>query len=462
MSALPMAAANDTSDPLCNVELEGDFLGLLMLDNSHVDRAADILEPADFSEPLFQRLFEAILAQVAQGKPANPATLRPMFLDDPAIAELGGPSYLMHLTQNPAAWFTAGDAAQQIAELATRRRMREGLREAAHECAVMTTPTGDIVTMADAAVAAKGQSDVRQGSAAEALGELIDGLDRPVEGVECQHIPTFDELHGPMEPSQLIILAARPGMGKTAFAISYCLGAAQAGYGVLFVSLEMNQQQLAGRMAADLCFDGAEIPYSAIRDRNLNDFQKRRVVDAHSRMQSVPFSVIDAGSLTPGRLAMLARRHDRRFRARGHKLDLIVVDYLQLMRPDSGTNKPYEAVSEVSRCLKMLAKDMNVPVLALAQLSREVEKRPDRRPQLSDLRDSGQIEQDADSVIFLLREEYYLRQAEPDQMSPKRAEWEAAMQTLGGQIEFILAKRRNGTTGNAFGAFHGAYQAVRS
>src|SRR5690606_19734902 len=125
--------------------------------------------------------------------------------------------------------------------------------------------------------AAKGRSDVRQGSAAEALGELIDGLDRPVEGVVCQHIPTFDELHGPMEPSQLIILAARPGMGKTAFAISYCLGAAQAGYGVLFASVEMNQQQLAGRMAADLCFDGAEIPYSAIRDRKLNDFQKRRV-----------------------------------------------------------------------------------------------------------------------------------------------------------------------------------------
>jgi replicative DNA helicase len=455
------APANDTNDALIDLALESDLLGLLLSDNSHVDRTADLLAAADFSEPLYQRIFETIVHFVSQGRAANPATLRGVFADDPAIVELGGPSFLMSLTANPAAWLTAPDAAKQLADLAQRRRMRDGLQEAARQCCDANIPASEIVTLADNAVSARAQSTIRQATAAQCLGDLVDSFDVEPEGVLCQQIPALDELHGPMEPSQLVILAARPGMGKTALAISYGLGAAQAGHGVLFASLEMNSQQLAGRMAADLCFDGQSIPYAPIRDRKLNDFQRRRVAEAASRAHSLPFSIIDTGSLTPGRLAMLARRHDRRMRAKGHKLELIVVDYLQLLRADSGTNKPYEAVSEVSRCLKALAKDMDVAILALAQLSREVERRPDKRPQLSDLRDSGQIEQDADSVIFLLREEYYLRKAEPDQMHPERIAWEQAMEQAKNRIEFILAKRRNGVEGCAIGSFHGAFQAVR-
>lgn len=453
--------ANDTQDALCDLELEGSLLGLLMLDNSHVDRAADILGAADFSEPLYQRLFEAIVHRVSQGQPANPATLRPQFGDDPAVKDMGGTGFLIRLTENPGAWFTAPDAAKQIAELSRRRSMRDGLTEAARQCGDMTVPAGEIVTLADAAVSARAASSVRQFSAGQVLGDLVDGFDAEPEGVLCHKIPAFDKLHGPLEPSQLAILAARPGMGKTAMALSYSLGAAEAGHGVLFASLEMNGQQLAGRMAADLCFDGQAIPYSCIRDRKLNDFQRRRVADVASKALALPFAVVDTGSLTPGRLAMLARRHDRRFRANGHRLELIVVDYLQLLRADSGATKPYEAVSEVSRCLKALAKDMNVAVMALAQLSRDVERRPDKRPQLSDLRDSGQIEQDADSVIFLLREEYYLRKSEPHEMHQDRPAWQAAMDKARDRIEFILAKRRNGVEGCAIGSFHGANQAVR-
>lgn len=452
MASAPLPA-NDDTDPLSDLGLEESLLGLLMIDNSHVDRAADLLTAADFYDALHGRIFEAIVEAVAQGRPANPATLHGQFV--------GHPGLLIGLSADPSSWFTPADAAKQLAELSARRQIRDGLMEAATECGNLATPTPDIVTMADGVLASKSTSTVRQSSGADCLKELIESLDRPVEGVLCQHIRALDELHGPIEPSQLVILAARPGMGKTALAISYAQGAAQAGHGVLFASLEMNRQQLAGRMAADLCFDGDSVPYAAIRDRKLNDFQRRRVADAYSKMQAVPFSVVDTGSLTPGRLAMIARRQDRRMRARGHKLELIVVDYLQLLRPDSGTNKPYEAVSEISRSLKAIALDMNVGILALAQLSREVEKRPDKRPQLSDLRDSGQIEQDADSVMFLLRQEYYLHVNEPDPMDAKRAEWEAAMESVKGTIEFILAKKRNGTTGTAVGSFHGAYQAVR-
>lgn len=449
MATAPLPA-NDFDDPLANLQLEQTLLGLLLADNAHVDRAADILAPADFSDSEARHIYETILHAVSQGWAANPATLRSL---------VENPGLLIALTANPCIWLTPGDAAKQLAELGARRRMREGLIAAAGACEDMAADNA--VELADAAIAPKAQGNTREASAARCLGEYIDGLDAEHHGVLCQNIPSLDALHGPMEPSQLVILAGRPGMGKTAAALSYSLGAAQSGCGVLFVSLEMNAQQLAGRMFADLCFDGAEIPYAAIRDRQLNDFQRRRLAEVQSRAQTLPLRIIDAGSLTPGRLAMIVRRTARRMQGKGQSLNLIVVDYLQLMRPDSGTNKPYEAVSEVSRSLKALAKDAGVPVLALAQLSREVEKRPDRRPHLADLRDSGQIEQDADSVIFLMREEYYLRLAEPEQTHQDRAKWEHALAQAKGKIEFILAKRRNGTTGSAFGEFHGAYQAVR-
>jgi replicative DNA helicase len=451
MATAPLPA-NDIADPLADLQLEQSLLGLLMADNSHVDRAADILVPADFSDFEAQHIYETILHLTAQGKPANPATMRGL-VDSPGL--------LIALTANPMVWMAPADAAKQLAELGQRRRMREGLIAAAQSCDDLAAPTSEAVTLADAAIAPKASGSIREASLARCLGDYLDGLDREQRGVVCQQIPEFDKLHGPMEPAQLVILAGRPGMGKTATALSYSLGVAQAGHGVLFVSLEMDQDQLSGRMYADLCFDGAEIPYGAIRDRKLNDFQRRRLADVQSKARSLPLRIIDAGSLTPGRLGMIARRTDRRMRAQDTKLGLIVIDYLQLMRPDSGTNKPYEAVSEVSRALKALAKDAAVPVLALAQLSREVERRPDKRPQLSDLRDSGQIEQDADSVMFLMRPEYYLQQAEPDPMHADRAKWQAAMDQARGQIEFILAKRRNGVTGTATGQFHGAYQAVR-
>lgn len=460
MASAPQPA-NDTSDTLANLELEASLLGLLMNDNSHVDRVADRLAGRDFSEPLLQRIFEAIVHTVSQGRAANPVTLRGLFTDDPDLVALGGAGYLMRLTGDAASWLLPADAAKELADLGERRRMRDGLLVAAAACGELATPATEVVTLADAAVAPKAQGNIREASLARCLGDYIDALDHDQHGVLCQNIPSLDELHGPLEPSQLVILAARPGMGKTACALSYTLGAAQAGHGVLFASLEMNASQLAGRMFADLCFDGAEVPYSAIRDRKLNDFQRRRLAEVESRAKALPLRVVDAGSLTPGRLSMIARRTDRRMQAKGHKLDLIVVDYLQLMRPDSGTNKPYEAVSEVSRALKGLAKDMGVPILALAQLSREVERRPDKRPILADLRDSGQIEQDADSVIFLLREEYYLKLAEPDPVDADYAKWQAAMDRVRGRIEFILAKRRNGMTGSALATFNGAYQAVR-
>jgi len=224
----------------------------------------------------------------------------------------------------------------------------------------------------------------------------------------------------------------------------------------------MSGTELSARMLSDLSFDGHRgVLYSNIRDGDLTDNQKREVWKARNMLADMPLRVIDAGKLTTSRLSMLVMRTKRRMEAAGQTLDLVIVDYLQLLSPDYQTRGMYEKVSEISMALKAIAKTHGVTVMALAQLSREVEKRPDKVPQLADLRDSGQIEQDADGVVFLVRQAYYMKQDEPDKADPAHAGWQANYDRARNQIEFIVAKRRNGETGKAEGQFFGQFQAVR-
>ena len=445
-----------------NIEAEAALLGAMFFENNLIDLAADRLTVDDFNVPVHGRIFAAIVQEASLGRRVNPVTIKGYFAEDDGLKALGGNGYLARLHSNQEGLLAFRELCDHVADLAQRRRMQAGLSVAAEACADVTIPHQEIIAHADAAMSEGGKDAIHQPTGGECFDELIAGFDDRMQGVICQNIPSLDELLGPMCPKQLVIGAARPGMGKTALALSYALGAAEAGHGVLFVSLEMSSRELAGRMAADLCFDGRNgVPYGAIRDGELNEWQRNRLHDARQHMHKLPFHVVDAGSLTIGRLNMLVRRHARKMAAKGFRLEMVVVDYLQLLSPDGKGKSTYEAVSEVSRGLKAMAKDQSVAVFALAQLSRTVENRPDRRPQLSDLRDSGQIEQDADAVLFLLREEYYLRQAEPEPHDPKRIAWEQELERTKGRIEFILAKRRNGTPGSAWGAFHGGYQAVR-
>lgn len=250
---------------------------------------------------------------------------------------------------------------------------------------------------------------------------------------------------------------------NTAVAVSYSVGAARRGYGTLFVSLEMSREQLGKRQIADVCFDDPDrrVPHNKIRDRDLTHWERERVQLAARSIAALPLVTIDVGALRVGRLKRLVRTWKRRMVARGQKLDLVVVDYLQLLHPDEKKRSAYEAISEISTALKQIAKDEDVHVMALAQLSRSVEARTDKRPMMSDLRDSGQIEQDADTILMLLREEYYLRQAEPNDDFDKHERWEAAMERCRGVIEFIVPKARHGAGGSARGRFYGPYQAVR-
>ncbi len=459
-----MMVAEQFSPTLYNVEAEAAVIGGLMQDNRQIDSAADKLTVDDFTVPAMGAVFAAIVREHSRGMAATPVTLRPYFENDPAFADVGGAGYLAFLTGNTSA-IGLTSVITQVAELAARRRLATGLTDT---LTLAEDPTSSIASLIDAADAAiyeatsKGDP-IHQPTALQCFDELIGSFDEEIEQVTCNQIPSLDAALGGIRPKELVLMAGRPGMGKTAVALSYSVGAARSGYGVLFISLEMSARELTQRMAADMCFQsvGKGVPYSNIRNRELNQWQRQDICRAREIAADMPFQIVDAGSLSIGRLAMIVRRHKRRFAAKGTPLNLVVVDYLQLLQSNNAGRAEYERVSEVSVGMKAIAKDNDVAVLALAQLSRAVEQRDDKRPMLSDLRSSGQLEQDADSIAFLYRHEYYLRQSMPDAGDPKCAEIERAIDACRDRIDFIVPKRRNGEPNTTQGFFFGGYQAVR-
>jgi replicative DNA helicase len=459
-------AESGTWAPLpANVEVEAALLGAMMVGDVGwlIERAADTLTSASFHEPVHGKIFDAIQRQHSLGKPATPMFVKGYFDNDPSLDALGGNSYLARMTASMEGLLAPQEFIRQVADLAGRRKIMTAMHDAYRRCSDMNVDLPEIVSSVDVAIDQRAGDSIVESDLAECMEAFTADLDAETVGVQNHRIEAIDDLVGALEPKSLTILAARPGMGKTAVATNYALGAARSGHGVTFVSLEMSRQQLAGRMVADASFDDADrrIPYSAIQKRSLNPWQRERVNDLAKLVGKLPLNVIDAGTLTIGRLERLVRSQKRQMAARGVKLELVVVDYLQLLHCDDRKRSAYEAISEISTRLKGLAKDHDLAVLALAQLSRTVETRPDKRPILSDLRDSGQIEQDADAVLFLLREEYYVRQTEPKNDPEEHDKWQDKLNRCMGTIDFILAKRRNGTTGTAQGRFYGAYQAVR-
>lgn len=446
-----------------NIEAENVILAAAMQDAAIIDRLADVVAPEDFADPLLARMFRAARDCAFSGRASNGVAINGMFEGDEQYETAGGRKLVATLCATPAALIGAVDLAKQVADCAKRRRIAEGMADAIDMVADQSVSLSDVVEHVDTAMSGvMGQgSGVSTVSGAGAIDAMLAQLDSKDRGVTCTIIPPMDNLLGGARRKQLIILAARPGMGKTAVALSYSIGAAMNGHGVLYISLEMSSAELGARMVSDLCFNGTYgVPFSAIVNQDVNERDYLRLKAARDQAKDLPIEVVDASSLSIHRLDVMVRRQVRRFAAKGEKLDLVVVDYLQLLSADKGKNA-YEAVSQISRALKAIAKEHDVAVLALAQLSREVEKRAGCRPQLSDLRDSGQIEQDADTVMFLLRAEYYLRREQKEPHDPDYGKWEQAMIEHAGKIEFICAKRRNGETGTAKGAFHGAYQAVR-
>lgn len=450
--------------PLANAESEYAVIASMLYDSRRIDRVADILRAEHFSEPFLGRMFGLLVDAHNSGNPLNGLTIRPYLEGDPDYIALKGHEFISGMTSGIALLVDSKATAKQVRELARRRELVDGLRIALELGSDVHQSIETVVDAAEAAVVdASDQTDtIRQVSAAGAMKALMKRAENPKRSIKSKTVTPMDDLLGGMRPTELIIGGGRPGMGKTAAALSFALGAAQNGFGVLFVSLEMGQEELAARMAADLAFDGhSGVPYDDINSDNPSQRALNAMHDAERMLEDIPFHIIAAGGMTLNQLELRIRRFKRRFAAKGHSLDLVVVDYLQLLRTDTRANSAYEAVSEISRRLKGMAQDHDVAVFALAQLSRAVEQRADKRPQLSDFRDSGQIEQDADAVLFLYREEYYLQKKKAPKSDEARAAHEQALSEAASRIDFICAKRRNGRIGDRSGFYFAHYQAVR-
>jgi replicative DNA helicase len=448
-----------------NVEAEAALLGALMIDNRICEDVQIRLKAHHFFEPLHGRIYDAILRLNDKNMIANPVTLRPMFEGDEAMKEVGGPAYLAQLTGSGAAVIGARDFAVQIYDLAllraligVGREMVEGALDTSEDVAPLAQ-----IERAETElyrVAEEGGSEGKVKSFAEASMESIKNIELALQnGGHLSGITTgIDGINakiGGLHRSDLTILAGRPGMGKTSLATNIAFSAAQryardiedgiepsksAGAAVAFFSLEMSADQLATRILAEQ----SNISSENLRTGRISKQEFQQLARASGELSGLPLYIDDTPGLTIAALRTRARRLKRQ-----KNVGMIVVDYLQLLQGSgkgSNDNRVQE-ISEISRGLKQLAKELHVPVLALSQLSRAVEQREDKRPQLSDLRESGSIEQDADIVLFVYRDDYYLQARQPADDHPGFLEWQEEMNRVYGTAELIVAKQRHGSTG---------------
>ena len=448
-----------------NIEAEAALLGALMIDNRLVEDVQLKLKPHHFFEPLHGRIYESILRMTDGNRIANPVTLRPLFEADEAMKEVGGPAYLAQLTGSGAAVIGARDFAAQIYDLALLRALigvGRDLVEGALDTSEEVAPLAQIERAETELykVAEEGGAEGKAKSFGEATKEALEMAERALNS--GGHLSGFttglESLNskiGGLHKSDLIIVAGRPGMGKSALGTNIAFAAAQrfirdaedsiepeksAGAPVALFSLEMSADQLATRILAEQ----SGISSENLRMGRITQQEFRQLARAAAELQSLPLYIDDPPGLTIAALRTRARRLKRQ-----KGIGVVVVDYLQLLQgtgKNSNDNRVQE-ISEISRGLKQLAKELNVPVIGLSQLSRAVEQREDKRPQLSDLRESGSIEQDADIVLFIYREDYYLASKQPGDDHPDFAAWQEEMTRAYGRAEVIVAKQRHGATG---------------
>jgi len=471
-----------------NVEAEAALLGALMIDNRLVEDVQLKLQPHHFFEPLHGRIYEAILRMSDGNRIANPVTLRPLFESDESIKEVGGPAYLAQLTGSGAAVIGARDFAQQIYDLALLRALvgvGRDLVEGALDTSEDVAPLAQIERAETELykVAEEGGAEGRAKSFSDATKEALEMAERALNS--GGHLSGFttglESLNskiGGLHKSDLVIVAGRPGMGKSSLATNIGFACAQrllrdredgvepaksAGTPVALFSLEMSADQLATRILAEQ----SGISSENLRMGRISQQEFRQLARAAAELQSLPLYIDDTPGLTIAALRTRARRLKRQ-----HGLSLVVVDYLQLLR-GTGTSREQnrvQEISEITQGLKALAKELNVPVLALSQLSRAVESREDKRPMLSDLRESGSIEQDADVVMFVYRDDYYQERAEPKQRPDESLErfqerynnWFQRFQESKNKADVIIAKQRNGPIGTVHVQFDPAYGRFRN
>jgi replicative DNA helicase len=457
-----------------NIEAEQQLLGAILTNNDVFDRIAALVRSEHFFEPVHQRIFEIAVARIQKNALASPVTLKGYLEDDPGLKELGGPAYLAKIAGAAISAFATRDYAQMIHDLAVRReliRLGRDITSRAQTIEVESDPKDQIVAAEQELyqLAEQGHSERGFVSFLKAVTEAVHVAnaayqrDGRLAGLSTG-LADLDKKLGGLHRSDLLILAGRPSMGKTALATNIAFSIAKShrrgrlpdgsegsvnGGVVGFFSLEMSAEQLAARILSE----AAEVPSELIRRGEMTEGEFRRFVEAAKALEACPLYIDDTPALPISQLAARARRLKRT-----HGLDVLVVDYLQLVRPATARDSRVNEVSEITQGLKAIAKELDIPVLALSQLSRQVESRDDKRPQLSDLRESGSIEQDADVVMFVFREEYYREREKPaDHELEAMAKWRAVMEQVHGKAEVIIGKQRHGPIGSVELTFEGRF-----
>jgi replicative DNA helicase len=459
----PGAAEAQDDDPMPHsIEAEQQLLGAILTNNDIYDRVASVINSSHFYDPVHARIYEVAAARIAKNNLASPVTLKAFLEDDEGLKELGGPAYLVRLAGAAISAYAAKDYAQMIYDMAIRRELiglGQTISQRATKMDVTEEPKEQIVQAEQALykLSEQGKTDsgfvsfLKAGTEAVNTANAAYQRDGGLAGVSTGLID-LDKKLGGLHPSDLLILAGRPSMGKTSLATNIAFNVAKAykrglrpdgtegtieGGVVGFYSLEMSAEQLAARILSE----AAEVPSEQIRKGDMTETEFRRFVDAAKALEACPLFIDDTPALPIAQLAARARRLKRT-----HGLDLLIIDYLQLCR-GTADNRVQE-IGEISMGMKAIAKELNIPVIALSQLSRTVESRDDKRPQLSDLRESGSIEEDADVVMFVFREEYYREREKPgDHELDKMEEWKEAMERLHGKAEVIVGKQRHGPIG---------------
>lgn len=451
-------------------EIEQAFLGSLLVSERAYDEHVPRIRREYFHIPVHARIFDAISRLREEGKPVVVSLLAPLFANDPDLLDVGGGQYIAALADSviSSMMITVNGYAEKI----HGEHCRRAAERLARQIQDMTgkadfTATGDLLaieTLTSELVA----NLTEEGTDQTATADLATSVGKALTDIRTAQLGHFGiktgigkldgHLRGLM-PRRLYVVAARPGMGKTAFAATVAFNAAQSGKKVLFFSIEMSESDIAQRILArksGISVDEMNTPH------RLSEEQEDLLCTSAEKIHGLPLKVEQRQFLTPAMIVNMARRHKRK-----HGLDLLVIDYLGLLQVEDKRALKVHQIEEITTGLKRAANTLGIPIILLAQLNRSVEQRDDKRPQLSDLRDSGSIEQDADVVIFLYREEVYLRQDtkpvsqgfNPDYRKRKEAERFADIESVRGKAEIIIAKNRQGRTGIIPARFDGERQA---
>ena len=457
-----------------NIEAEQALLGAILVNNEAFYRVSDFLNPEHFYEAIHAEIYSVAGEMIRATKRVNPITIKTFLPSEEKIGDITVAQYLARLAAEATTIINAEDYGRSIYDLATRRSLvtvGEDMVNIAYDAPVDMPPQQQIEDAERRLfeLAETGRYDGGFHDFGSAINTAIDlasaayQRDGGLSGIACG-LDSIDSRMGGLQASDLIILAGRPAMGKSALATNMAFHIASKFNGdvnadgsaktidggvVGFFSLEMSAEQIATRVISEQ----TEVPSSKIRRGEITETDFEKLSYCAQELQKIPFYIDETGGISIAQLAARARRLKRQ---RG--LDVMIIDYIQLMQGSSrNQGNRVQEMTEITTGLKALAKELNVPIIALSQLSRQVENREDKRPQLADLRESGSIEQDADVVLFVYREEYYLERLEPKEGTDDWVKWDANMRDAKGKAEVIIAKQRHGPTGTARLGFQGQY-----